>query len=46
MEPWVEEEQAEQRARPGRKESKEKESREVGQQRSKADTWAALTRQG
>lgn len=40
------EEEADKRARPGRRKSEEKESREVGQLRSKADTWAALNPQG
>ena len=47
MEPWgwrEAGEEAGQRAKLGRRKSKE--SREVGQLRSKADTWAALRPQG
>lgn len=49
MEPWdwrqAGEEEADERARLGRKKRK-KESREVGQLRSKAATWAVLNPQG
>lgn len=51
MESWDrrqagEEEEADQKAISGRGKGKEKESREVGQPRSKANTWAALNPQG
>lgn len=49
LEPWdwrqAGKDEADQRARPGLSKS-EKESREVGQLRIKADTWAALSPQG